>query len=468
MRTTIRSALFRLLSTERIARLRSARASAQAMIKAGFGRGAFPIVSGGQTRADVFVTETLAAEAYRHGDAAARTEIKCALVGYAVADPRYAAGFDQPLLRQRFADNAMAECMLGAGAYAAGDMPAAAACFDRAIELEPGAFHYLCRSRCESPGRADDEAALRILQVAMAAHPSDYQLRLSLAGAHYRLGMTKAANEELQGGGEGMRRWLAEADPNIESLAAEVSRAVRDGLSVRSDRQVPGYSETAVQTYWEMLWYHMATATGFQHGWANLSEVCQRIISDVLVKSTPTPRSVVNFGVFCGYPDHQLALRFPAVSFLGVDLQERTKALNEAVHVADNLRFAAGDIVDVLSGCDFHNDAALLFHARTATILFPERIKQVYRAAFERGVEYIAMWENNSLSLSEQRFYDFGEVPLGCIPYSSVMLIHDYERILEAAGYRVESVQRQPSTRQLIEYPQSLADCHVALVARRR
>ncbi|MDQ6717157.1 MAG: hypothetical protein M3Z17_02285 [Gemmatimonadota bacterium] len=394
--------------------------------------------------------------------------MKQTLMEYAVADARYGRGFDEPFLRQLFGEPELTDCLLGAAHFANGEIDAAVSRFSAAIAANPSAFNYLCLSRCESVGRTNDIAAIEILKKALDAHPTDHPLRLSLAGAYYRRGETAAANAELGRGGPGMTAWIREADPGIGAVDAELRRAIRDGSLERVGENVTkGYTEEAVQSYWEMLWYHMATAGVLQHGWSNLSAMCQRIIGNV-VNDAPSPvRSVVNFGVFCGYPDAELAKRFPSVAFTGVDIQARTKALNDAAFQSENLEFIAGNIVDVLSSMDLKGQNALLFHSRTTTLLYPEMVKKVYRAAHNAGVAYIATWENNSLSVSTCRFHDFGEIPDSSVPYSSVMLIHDYQQLLEACGFRVEKVEKLPSTRQLLEYPQSLADCHVALVAKR-
>jgi hypothetical protein len=425
-------------------------------------------VPSAQSVADVYVTLKIASEAYLRGDVAVKSAVKQTLMEYAIADARYGKGFDQAFLRQLFGETELADCILGAAHYANGEIDDAARVFSAAIAANPSAFNYLCLSRCESVGRSNDLAAIEVLNNALDVHPTDYPLRLSLAGAYYRRGDTAAANAELDRGGPGMSAWIGEADPGIGAVDAELRRAIREGSLERVGEGVTkGYTEEAVQSYWEMLWYHMATAGVLQHGWSNLSATCRRIIGNVITDAPSPVRSVVNFGVFCGYPDAQLAKRFPSVSFTGVDIQVRTKTLNDAAFKSENLEFIAGNIVDVLASKDLTGQNALLFHSRTTTLLYPEMVKRVYRAAHKAGVEYIGAWENNSLSLSTRRFHDFGEIPDTSVPYSSVMLIHDYKKLLEASGFRAERVERLPSTRQLIEYPQSLADCHVALVAKR-
>jgi hypothetical protein len=95
-------------------------------------------------------------------------------------------------------------------------------------------------------------------------------------------------------------------------------------------------------------------------------------------------------------------------------------------------------------------------------------VERFYQSCAAKGIRYLALWENNTLSYSSRRFHAFGEIPKGAVAYRNVMVIHAYPTLLERAGYEILQVEALPSNRVLVEEDALAADGHVFVIARLR
>ena len=265
-----------------------------------------------------------------------------------------------------------------------------------------------------------------------------------------------------------MKAILRDSDTNIIGLEAEVATAIREKLAVRpKGAKRDSYSETSVDSYWEALFFHMNSLNRFQSRWAWLNHLYQEQIGRVLTKIDPAIRQVVNFGVFCGNPDYGLALRFPDVTFVGVDREIRTKKLNDLAYRAPNLHFIAADILEVVADLANKSRPSLLYHARTATMCYPEYLRTLYRTCAAASVDYIALWESQAISRSTLRFQDFDAMSEDAIPFGGQTLIHNYKKLLEEAGYEIVVLENWPLSCDLLVDQDILGDGYVFMVARR-
>jgi hypothetical protein len=397
-----------------------------------------------------------------------RERLKRTLMERVSFDPVAARLLEESYLRRLFDDDDLYGCALGAARYARGEIESAMEAFSLALEASPSAFNHLFRSRCASHGLRDDARTASILEAALERVPGDFSLTLSLAAAYYRQGDTARANRLLATIQDGLARTVGASDLTAPQLAAELDRALSQRLTVRPKGQSNDqYNEEFSASYWRQLWCAMNGLTRFQHGWSGLDYLFQQQIGRIIEEIAPEVRRVINFGVFCANPDYALALRFPNVAFHGVDREQSVKRLNEWAYPAANLHFHAANVLDVLPELTAPAEPSVLFHARTAVVCYPEFLRTLYRGCADAGVEYIALWENNSLSRTTLRFHDFEAMPADAVPYYSVMFIHDYARLLRESGYEVVHVERRPSNFTLLELDSHLADGHVFVVARR-
>lgn len=393
---------------------------------------------------------------------------------YVVSNRQFIQLLETGYFQSRFGSSELFQYILGAAMYANGQIQQAYQIFESIIKKYPSPFGYLCLSRCAIHISEGDELALKVLKEGLCIYPGDFSLIMSMAGASFRLKKTEAANGFLDSVRETLNRRGADTfagDQKIELLDAELDRAIRGKLLERPRASFHSvgdrYDESGVKGYWEQLFYAFNTLGRFQHGWANLCYVAQDIITDCITNVDGNIKSIINFGVFCAESDYRLATKFPQIKFIGVDRELSTKTLNDHAFQASNLSFVQANIMDFLSHLPNLNDTKLLFHSRTATLLYPELVLQLYQACAKAGIQYIALYENFSLSRSTLRLYDFDGIPQDSVPYGSVMFIHNYKKLLEKAGYVMLRDTRLPYIDLLWKKnPESLADSHVSVIAK--
>lgn len=148
-------------------------------------------------------------------------------------------------------------------------------------------------------------------------------------------------------------------------------------------------------------------------------------------------RRVINFGVCYATVDADLAQRFPAVSFIGIDRSPAIKEINEQSFNLPNLSFVADDVLKWLAEQGDLSDA-ILFHMRTATLLPKPFVAELYRRAAERKIAAISGFETYGFSREINDWYEQDVADKPSVLYRDDMYLHNYVGILAGLGYRVE------------------------------
>lgn len=374
---------------------------------------------------------------------------------------------------------------LGVAYYANGEMQKAFETFDQLNIRQSSDRFYLYMSRCLMQYSNNNEV-VKFLQSGINHFPDSAILLLSLANTYYRNGNTELANETLKKIGKKDSDRIQKGAHNLDELKSEISEAIKDGKLVRPSEKLgfQAYTEEGVRYYWETLFLHFVNKTRFQHGWSDLCYITEKKIEYYLNKYKEIG-TVLNFGVFCAVPDFNVALRYPGIKFIGVDREKSTKKLNEAAFKASNISFHALDMLEIIyegksEVREFikkivdENPELMIFHARTATLIYPEALTRFYKSCAQLGVKYIGLYENMSLSRSEMKYYDFEDLPQDSIPYYSIMMIHNYKKYLQDAGYEIVEKEFWNYSELLWEGKDlygaeswfCLGDGHIALLAR--
>lgn len=374
---------------------------------------------------------------------------------------------------------------LGTAYYVKGELKKAFEAFKEYTKLEPSDTGYMYMARCTMHFGQPNEV-IDLLLKGLQLYPNSDIIVLSLASAYYRSGQTSAANESLLKLSKESADALQHKAANIDILDKEIKDALANKTIVRPVEKLglQLYTEDSVKDYWETLFFHFTCREQFQHGWSDLCYITVSKIENYLHTNTDI-KTVLNFGVFCGVPDYKLAVKHPAISFVGVDREVVTKNLNERAFKEDNLSFHALDMIDIiyedrtevknfLKDLVTRQGEVMIFHARTATLIYPEAIRKFYKACATLGVKYIALYENMCLSRTHLKYFDFENLPADTIPYFSIMQIHNYRKYLEEAGYEITEKEIWGYSSLLWEGKDmwgtnsnlGLGDGHVALIAK--
>lgn len=142
----------------------------------------------------------------------------------------------------------------------------------------------------------------------------------------------------------------------------------------------------------------------------------------------------VDFGAFCGFNNYRLAREFSDRRFWAVDRGKIIKTLNEESFRTHALTFIDDDIISFLESRRFEN--GLLSHVRTACVLFPEKLRRLYRTAARQGIKYLLSVEHSNLSeeLNGYYIYSLGRQPSAI--YKGRLYIHNYPGLAYEAGYK--------------------------------
>ena len=170
---------------------------------------------------------------------------------------------------------------------------------------------------------------------------------------------------------------------------------------------------------------------------ANESGVLYRHAEDVLTNlltADPNLKHFINFGVSYAHIDSVLAVKFPAVTFIGIDRSTFTKHLNEEwfSHLK-NMQFVAGDIFDFLAETDL--TGGVFYHTRTLALLPRSFIERLYSAVKRAKFMYIVGMEMIGISRQTLRPYDFTNQAQASVVFRDGMYIHNYPGILNNAGF---------------------------------
>jgi hypothetical protein len=310
-----------------------------------------------------------------------------------------------------------------------------------------------------------EDAAVKYLEAQSTVYPDDLVLRVHLATALYCDRQTQRANAEIAKIKPALDALLAGGYGwHLSGLREELDKALADkAVYRRFSFDETSYREDLIQNHWDPYFHWMRTQSEHvMFGWL------RRFFADKLTDLGRGVDEVYNFGVMCAQPDFEAAKTLTGTRFVGVDRQQTTADLNNHAFILPNIAFAGAEIEDVVSSLSAGPTRAL-FHARTATLCYPEKICQLYQACAEKGFTRIGLFENIALSHDAYRFYDMGgDIDRSSTIYKSDQFIHDYKAMLSDAGFAITKEERMFSPLITPFSEIDLGSAHVYLEAQRR
>ena len=153
--------------------------------------------------------------------------------------------------------------------------------------------------------------------------------------------------------------------------------------------------------------------------------------------------TVINFGSLCGVLEHGLSARYPDIHWVGYDYSPEATAMNRGAYRRSNLAFH--DNLDAMfAELAERAGETLLVHCRSADVMFPAAVRRVYRRCHAAEVRYLFSAEYFSRSVMTMTFPDFDANPVDSVHWDGVLMIHNYERLFAASGYRRVSSAFRP------------------------
>ncbi|MDB9891481.1 hypothetical protein OAD74_08925 [Alphaproteobacteria bacterium] len=293
--------------------------------------------------------------------------------------------------------------------YGLGNIDQAFSCLCKVELNHPSPFNAGLASRCLMRPSGREQEVISFLLQRVKRWPTDCTLQLNLATAFFCVGDIKKANLHL---GAVLREWregLLPYSANIQALSDELARALAQKTIYRKfwfDDE--SYREELIRSHWEPYYSWMkAHPEHLNFGW--LKNTYKNIAIDQIKEAHTLPCEFINFGVMCGQADYEVANLFPEIKFTGVDRQNNTAVLNDKAYKSDNLSFVASEIEDYLEALPSDGKPRALFHGRTATLCYPEKIKNLYKLCAEKVITSISLFENYSVSHKYYKFMSFDE-----------------------------------------------------------
>ncbi len=329
-------------------------------------------------------------------DEDAREQFVGTVVAQIANCPEFISVIDHVYLKHLITEEELYLALLGSTLYMNGRIQEAHVAFRQLVDKHPRDTYYLYLYRSAIQLDDNEATAFINIQEAINSRPGNPYFRLCLASSCFRTFQTKKANEELsrigERGLERIRKFPIAGMPyeKLKDSDAELKRAIEHRLLERpksSSTTEAGdpYNDDFNDVYWPQLFHQFVTGTRFQNAWSFLSSAIGECIDHAL-KSDRSIRKVIDFGAYCAYPLFQLSQEYPDVDFAGVDRDKSTKRFNELAfgHVA-NLTFHAKHVQELLP-LNRAEDNTLLFHSRTGTLIYPEKLKEIYRDCAKFGI----------------------------------------------------------------------------------
>ena len=362
-------------------------------------------------------------------DPAEREIISRALMERAVAEDRFFA-----MARYARGSTELHRQLAGAIAFGDGDLDKCESIFLDLNTDFPSTFNGLCYGRTLiAEGKID--AAIAHFLTAHAANPADHDAGLQLATLLFWTGATDKANDVLS-----KFVHLLEFEREIViPRQAELQRAI-DTKQVHPDATSDDFytDDYTVRTWWG--YFQAFHRSPYREPDAALESKVRHQVAARLAGSARNATTFIDFGAFCGYATHRLALDFPRTRFIGIDRPEITRDLSAKYFQAPNLEFVAGDLLMEIDKWDDLGDNAVLFHSRTAVFCYPEYMRLLYSKAKAKGVRHLMFQEGDTFSRWYRKFYEYGDYPEIAINSRSKMWMHDFGRLVPKTGFRIDSI----------------------------
>jgi hypothetical protein len=349
---------------------------------------------------------------------------------------------ETPLLQRKYAKSVGYRRLYAAYAHGRGQ---AGVAFKEYCDLHDefgGLTDFMLAAHCLMRPDGNEQQALDFLLSGEAAYSNEPFYLLNLATAYYVVGQTASANEVLE-----RNRGLWEGAVGVGSDAAvalekELASALENRIVARHTHYDDTiYSEAAIWAHWAPYYADMELdPKHLMFGW--LARAYEEFIEAALGCDAGVD-AVVDFGVMCAVPHARIARRRSQMAIVGVDRQRETAQLNQlAFGDLKNLSFVAAEIESYLDAASPKMRNGVLFHARTATLCYPEKIRQLYAKARDKGVRHIVLFENVALSRSAGKFLDFDDFLHDAVTFKNHQFIHNYVKLLDEAGYKVVEQRR--------------------------
>jgi hypothetical protein len=344
---------------------------------------------------------------------------------------------------QRFSEDNGYIRLLGAYHYGLGDIESAFQLYSALFKKTDELIDFIFASNCLIRPSGQEARALEFLQSGESKFGTHPLYFLNLAAAYFVNGRTQDANSVLT---KNKGKWevlLGVDSEDAIALASELDAAIKAKVSERKthyDETI--YTESAIWAHWAPYYTDMELdPEQIMFGW--LSRAYENQIEATLVANSPVD-CVIDFGVMCASPHYRVAKRHPALQIYGVDRQVETAKLNSlAFQDARNLHFIASDIEDFLDSEPAQSiKNGVLFHARTATLCYPEKMLNLYKQARAKGIRQIILFENMTLSRGARQYLDFSDFPSDAVTFKNHQFIHNYPSLLRQAGYTVVQEKR--------------------------
>jgi len=364
----------------------------------------------------------------------------------------------------KFKDHALFQQAFAAWQVGNGENEAAFARLAAFAARAPSAFAALLAARCLMRPPGFEKRLLPYLQDAVAKYPDDLHLVANFAAALFVRGQVEEANATIARVEKQFRDAAEPHRANLQKSSQTLNHAIDHGVADHTAFEDTAYFEESVEEVWETYFRFMiGQPEDLMFGWLNRR--FQRAFAEL---AAPPIERVINFGVMCAQPDFEAARRHAGVRFFGVDTQQQTERINRMAYSAENLEFMAATIEDALPRIARPDGQTALLHARTATLLFPQRLRNLYRLCAASGVRRIALFENHSISHDHYRFFRFEDMPRESIIYKNWQFLHNYPKLLEEAGYRITRQEVVLSPLITPHWTMDLASTHVYLLAELR
>jgi hypothetical protein len=287
----------------------------------------------------------------------------------------------------------------------------------------------------------NESKAYTYLEMAHQRFPEDIAITITLAQCCFILGNTKRANQLLASIETRWRKLLTQYLVENQMVHEELIKALQQRtLHRHSHYDDTIYAESQIKLHWEPYYRDMMGEP--EHLFFGWLRSFYREVYDDMINAKPNLSRVINFGVMCGQAEYESAQTHSSVEFVGVDRQNATKEFNNIAYHAPNLRFLAGEMEELLPSLVSDGAQTGFFHARTTTLLYPERVRQLYRQCAKLGIHSISVFENLAPNHHAYRYFDYADFPDDAIIYKNHQFIHHYPRYLEEAGYKIIEERR--------------------------
>lgn len=226
-------------------------------------------------------------------------------------------------------------------------------------------------------------------------------------------------------------------------LEEAISNKTIDGAGMNQIGSAIHYTdEERVRAFWEQHHANCIPEKSFQAISAYTNRVMFERVEN-LMNEQPELRKIINYGTLCGVLEEGLARQHPDHVWAGYDISSLATEMNNDDFHHDNLVFSS-DLNGLLSDLTEMEGKSILTHCRTADVMFPEAVRNIYRSCHEHEVDLILSAEYFSYSLPTLQFPDFDNDDIDTAHMDGIVVMHNYNRLFPQTGYRILSSDFAP------------------------